>query len=283
LKKNFFEGVSEFSELYNGFIIDLWGVLHDGREPYPAAIETLAKLKKQGKQILLLSNAPRRAKRAEEKLTEMGFLRKSYDHILTSGEATFEYFLSSSEYGERYYHMGPEKDAELIEEIARYKRVNKPEEADFVLTTGFDYDESILDEKLPDIKECLKYNLPLICTNPDKIIVRQTGEKMLCAGVIAEEYEKSGGKVRSFGKPYDYVYKRALELLKTEKNKTIVIGDNLHTDIKGAKDNSIDSVLVIGGILAAQFGKTIQKADLMELYDKEKIIPSGSLTLFKWS
>ena len=54
-------GVSALAGDYDGFVLDLWGVIHDGVEPYPGALDCLARLRAAGKATVLLSNAPRRA------------------------------------------------------------------------------------------------------------------------------------------------------------------------------------------------------------------------------
>ena len=84
----------------------------------------------------------------------------------------------------------------------------------------------------------------MICTNPDLIVDR--GEKReLCAGSVAMVFEKMGGEVLYFGKPYPEVYNQSID----NKNKKILcIGDNLNTDIKGANLLNYDSLIISNGI-----------------------------------
>ena len=65
-------GLSEGADRYDGFIVDLWGVMHDGITPYPGAVDCLEQLKRRGKRIALLSNAPRRAEAVAERCAEIG-------------------------------------------------------------------------------------------------------------------------------------------------------------------------------------------------------------------
>ena len=84
----------------------------------------------------------------------------------------------------------------------------------------------------------------MVCTNPDLIVDR--GEKReFCAGSVAMVFEKMGGKVIYFGKPYPEVYNQAFN--KTGK-KILCIGDNLNTDIKGANLLNFDSLIISNGI-----------------------------------
>ena len=60
----FCNSLFDLADRFDDFIVDLWGVVHDGQHPYPGVLETLTRLKAQGKRVLFLSNAPRPADRA---------------------------------------------------------------------------------------------------------------------------------------------------------------------------------------------------------------------------
>lgn len=247
-------GISKLADEFDGFIIDLWGVLHDGTHPYPGALEALQKLHATGRKILLLSNAPRRAFRAEATLTRLGFQREWYQHLLTSGEATFDYLLAHQHLGHQYVYIGPEKDRDLLINTP-YMEVGNAYEAGFVLNTGFDAFGDDITTKLPQVEECLEAGLPMVCANPDRTVVKQSGEIMLCAGVLADWYEQHSGEVHWFGKPYPSVYEIAQKMLNiSDASKICAIGDSLHTDVAGANARSIHSVLCSGGILAERLG-----------------------------
>jgi ribonucleotide monophosphatase NagD (HAD superfamily) len=65
-------GVGEIVARYDALILDLWGVVHDGNQPYPGVLDALERSRAAGKPVLLLSNAPRRADAIAERLTEIG-------------------------------------------------------------------------------------------------------------------------------------------------------------------------------------------------------------------
>ncbi len=286
----FISGIKEISDLYTHFIFDIWGVIHDGFHPYPEAIETISFLHKEGKQLCFLSNAPRRAHKVEAVLQKFGITPNLYDFALSSGEATFHDLKENQEngfkkFGQNYVYIGPQKDIDLLDGLA-YKKVDNTAEADFAITTGFDHDNSTLEEKLPQAIEARKHNLPMICVNPDMIVVRQNGHEMICAGALAREYEKMGGKVIYYGKPFSAVYKMACENFNQPENKkTLAIGDGLETDIKGANDFGIDSVLVTGGILARPLGiksqQTADRAKLEEVCNSYQVCPQFVISHLK--
>ena len=93
----FHKGIKEISAHYQYFIFDLWGVIHDGTQAYDGVLEALLFLKKEGKKICFLSNAPRRSHKVAEILKKFSITEDLYEFILTSGEATFLDFKKNQE------------------------------------------------------------------------------------------------------------------------------------------------------------------------------------------
>ncbi len=282
-----FTTIGALAARYDAFLLDLWGVVHDGRVPYPGVIETLEQLRAAEKRIVFLSNAPRRAARVEEVLEKLGIGSALYDGVMTSGEAVYRHLAQEqARYGTRYYYIGPEKDQGLLDGLAM-EGVDDAAEAEFALVTGFDGDDSVLEEKLDDVEACVAEGLPLICANPDKVVVRQSGERLLCAGVIAEEYEARGGAVEYFGKPYGVVYQHCLAFLDgAAEAKIVAVGDGLETDIAGAQQAGIHAVLCTGGILAAELGITPGEQPSEEavtrVCEAAGVTPDAAITALRW-
>lgn len=283
--------VSSLVSRYDAFIVDLWGVIHDGIAPYPGVHECLEQLRQAGKKTVFLSNAPRRAVKAVEGLARMDIHKGLYDHVITSGEVTYEHLQAGTIpafplQGKCYTYIGPDKDADILDGLD-YFRTENAAEAHFALVTGFDHDTSTLEEKLPQIQAALAHNLPLICANPDIVVVRHSGTQALCAGVIAEYYEKAGGVVQYFGKPYPEVYRKSFAALHHfSLARVAVIGDSLTTDIKGGNAAGLDTFLIPGGILnkelAIQHGELPEIQKMAALSDRYGITPTGMLAAFVW-
>jgi HAD superfamily hydrolase (TIGR01459 family) len=251
----FKNNIQELSDIYDHFIFDVWGVIHDGSSAYSGAKEAIELLRNKGKKICFLSNAPRRAFKVAEVLAKYGITANLYDFILTSGEATYLDFEKNqnnnfADFGPNYFYIGPKKDIDLLSGL-NYKMVEDSALANIAVTTGFDNDSSTLEEKMPQLLQTKKFNLPLICVNPDLIVVKQSGLELLCAGALAAEYLKMKGKVIYYGKPFSSVYKMVCEIFDSvETSKMLAVGDGMETDIKGALDFGIDCALVTGGILS---------------------------------
>ena len=138
-------GLREIVAAYDALIVDLWGVIHGGVEPYPGVPETLAALRAAGKPVALLSNAPRRAASAGRRLTEIGVAPEAYDLLMTSGEAAHDALAARDRpdhaaLGRAYFYIGPAWDADLVAGLD-YDRAETVEAADFLLTVGL-FDEA---------------------------------------------------------------------------------------------------------------------------------------------
>ncbi len=260
-------GLSEVAPFYEGFIIDLWGVMHDGVTSYPEAVRCLKQL--VGKQTLLLSNAPRRAASAQSMLRNLGIADDLYSAILTSGEATWLALRDRSDpwfarLGSRVYHIGPQRDRNVMEGLG-LTLVAAPAEAEFVVNTGPDDDAAEprdLAAFIPELDACLSARLPMICANPDLVVIR-AGTRLLCAGALAEYYTARGGDVRSLGKPHAQIYGMATSFLGEPPKRVLAIGDSLHTDIAGAAAAGLDSVWVLGGIHLEETGGSTDRAQTL--------------------
>ncbi|HUI16698.1 MAG TPA: TIGR01459 family HAD-type hydrolase [Alphaproteobacteria bacterium] len=255
----FYPGIAPLAGRYDGFVLDLWGVIHDGIKPYPAVADTLGRLKGMGKRVILLSNAPRRAREiADAMARKMALGPELYDELISSGEAAYwalrkreEPFFASL--GRACYLMGPERDHGMLDGLD-LDRVERMEAAEFILATGVDWDDDKLDIYEPALEIAAAKHLPMICANPDLEVIRG-GKRVLCAGSLAKRYEALGGAVRYFGKPYAPIYELCFRHMGiSERARIVAIGDSLRTDIAGAEAAGIAAVLVTGGIHAEELG-----------------------------
>ncbi len=251
-------GLRELAPRYEGFILDLWGVIHDGVAPIPEAIDCLRSLIDEGKRIVLLSNAPRRAEDVVRRINALGVPAGLYHHVMSSGEEAWQHLSARDDafyaaLGRRCLHIGSERDLEIRQELD-LDYVDDPEDAEFILNTGpAGWDDRIEDYE-PLLRKALDHGLPMVCANPDLVVQRGT-TLHLCAGALAKWYEEAGGRVRWHGKPFRSVYDSCLRLLDiADRSRILAVGDSLRTDIAGAAGAGIDSLLIAGGIHAEEFG-----------------------------
>ena len=234
-------GLQSIADNYDLFYIDLWGVVHNGVKLHEKAIAVLNELRKKKKMLVLLTNAPRPNKTVRNFLEKMGMDKVLRDHVFTSGEAALNY-LRKSYSSKNFYHIGPPRDFDLFNLFEKNKREDISD-SEYLLCTGL-FDDH--EEDLEYYKNLFTKNLKkkMICTNPD-LIVDRGNKRELCAGSVAMVFEKMGGEVIYFGKPYPEVYNQSID---NKHKKTLSIGDNLNTDIKGANLLNFDSLIISNGI-----------------------------------
>ena len=272
---NFINKISVIEKNYSLFLIDLWGVIHNGIKIFPEILEVLRNLQKKKKEIIFITNAPRRALVIENQLTEFGINRKLYSRVISSGEITWRYlFEKFRDKNVNILHIGPPRDNHLIDGL-NYKKVSKPEEAEIIVNTGPWGDNDKLENYKNILDQSLNNKLPMICSNPDKEVIR--GDKfMICAGKLAEYYEEKGGTVKYFGKPYPEIYGHIFKSIDfINKEKILVIGDSLENDIKGANLQKCDSLLISNGI-HREFNNGVGKIskNIYNLIALKKIYPN---------
>ena len=244
MKTKLIKGLSQVQSKYDAFFIDLWGVIHNGVQLYPRAINVLENLNKLNKRFVLISNAPRPSKSVEKYLINLKMDKIFLKNIFTSGEAALQ-TLKKNIYGEKFYHLGPKRDFDLIKGME--KNQTNLDECDFILCTGlFDDETSSLKYYENLLKK--KTKLKMLCTNPD-LIVHRGSKTEYCAGSLAAIFEKMGGSVIYFGKPYPGIYNFCVK----ENENILAIGDNILTDIRGANKMKFDSLFITGGIHKKEF------------------------------
>jgi len=249
--------LSEIFEKYDTFVIDLWGVMHNGIILNEKAVEAVNQLQINSKKVVFLSNAPRPSSKVVEFLLKMKMNKKHLDHVMTSGEAAM-YAINKNKFGKNFFHLGPPRDTAIFEKVKENRTTI--EKCDFILCTGlFDEEET----KLDWYKNFLKKHISkkLICTNPDLTVHRGEKEEY-CAGYIAKIFEELGGATIYYGKPYKEIYEMCFDM----NEKVLAIGDNLRTDIKGANNLNKDCLFVSDGVHRSEFSANNELSNLLIKY-----------------
>jgi HAD superfamily hydrolase (TIGR01459 family) len=248
-------GLSAVADRYDGFILDLWGVLHDGVRPYPGVIDTLQQLRRRGKRAVILSNGPRRAASLARRTDEIGITADLYDELHSSGEETWRLLKErpdpAADLGRRVFPIVPERDRDLLAGLD-LEVVASPAAASFLLVTGLAHAAETVADYEQALSAGAAHGRPMLCANPDLEVVRE-GVRELCAGALAARYEALGGSVHYVGKPHPAVYRTCLAHLgSAARSRILAVGDSLRTDVAGAAGVGVDSLLVLGGIHAEE-------------------------------
>jgi HAD superfamily hydrolase (TIGR01459 family) len=255
---NWISGLYNIYADYEVFLFDLWGVTHNGQEAFPAALYVFLQLKKNEKTIFFLSNSPRPENLLKDHLLEMGINSSYYDGVYSSGSECYNLLREQESLqfyqnlGKHLFHIGEKTDERFFQDLP-YTQVNSIYEADFILVTNVISESFASDEYSTILSLSEERKLPLICVNSDRVAYHRD-TSYPCPGILGERYEKMGGKVYWHGKPsretFASVHDRVNLLLnkKINKESILMIGDSLQTDILGANQYGIDSLLVLSGI-----------------------------------
>ena len=243
-------GLSAIAADYDVLLCDVWGVIHNGRESFPAAWAALQRFAAERGPVVLISNAPRPAQAVLAQLDQLGVPSSAWTAFITSGDAT-RALLRTRAPGPAWA-IGPERDAPLYEGLDL--TFAGPHDSAFISCTGPYDDETETPEDYRERFEvCIARGLPLICANPD--IVVQRGDRLIyCGGALAQLYAAMDGEVIMAGKPhapiYDLCLDEATRLLgrPVDRSRVLCIGDGLPTDVLGALAQKLDCLFIAAGI-----------------------------------
>lgn len=281
------DGVAELTGRYRGFVLDLWGVVHDGQAAFPGVADALARMKVAGARIVFLSNAPRRSHIVEAQLTGFGIDRSLYDAVMTSGEITWRLLRDRAHpfvqaLGPRAMHIGKPEDRSVVEDLG-IELTDGAEGADWLLNTGPDPDRGVntVEPYEDQLRDARARGLPMLCVNPDRLVV-VGGRLIICAGALAERYAVLGGRTLEIGKPDPAAYDPVMALLDLPRDAVVAIGDSPHTDLAGAQAAGLDAVWALGGLAAEQGLGDADSATLVARATAEGVAPVAALRALRW-
>ena len=283
-------GIAALAREYDGFIVDQWGVLHDGARPYPGAIDCLERLRRAGKPVVVLSNSGRREAGNIGLMAEMGFDARLFDRFVSAGEdarAAIERRTHPfhARLGRRYYAFTRDDDASLLDGLA-LERVTRVEDADFLMVIGIESPRLGVADYKPLLAAGAARHLPMICANPDLTRV-SPGGLVDAPGVLARRYERLGGEVFHHGKPHPAIYQSCLEALPVgARGKVVAVGDSIEHDVLGAVRAGLRSAFVAGGVhvadLVTAWGKLPEPAVWRRFLEGAIARPDYLLPAFVW-
>jgi HAD superfamily hydrolase (TIGR01459 family) len=275
--------IGELGKDYAAWLVDIWGVMHNGVRAFPAAVDATRRFREQGGVVVLLSNSPRPSEGLQRQLRSLGVVDQSYDATVSSGDLTRHELAKHK--GARVFHLGPERDLPIFEGLD-VTRVDA-RDAELIVCTGLFEDETETPEDYAGLlQELAARKLTMLCANPDHLVER--GHRLVyCAGALAQLYAEDGGEVIYAGKPYAPIYELAAETIaeragrSVSRSEILAIGDGIHTDMAGAADFGLDAVFVASGLHVGPGGEGLDDLRLSELFEGRKP-PRAAMPALVW-
>lgn len=272
-------GLSELASGYDALICDVWGVIHDGARVHPQAAEALSRFRAGHGPVVLLTNAPRLPSDVAAQCTQYGVPADCYDAIVSSGGAARDALNRQIAGGTLpLYYIGPDKDLSILEGL-KVERVEIAA-AKLAFCTGLvdDLTETV-EDYAARLKAMKERGLTMICANPD-LVVHRGAKLCYCAGALAREYERLGGKAIYYGKPHGPIYEAALAAAGRPAHP-LVVGDGLYTDILGAGQAGLDALFIADGVHAREVGPFTQ-GNLERIFKKAGVAAKAAARTLRW-
>lgn len=271
---------------YDVVLCDVWGVVHDGVRAFAPACDALARFRRGGGTVILLTNAPRQNDVVIGFLDKLKVPRGAYDAVVSSGDVARAVIEARRD--DTVFHIGPRRDHTVFTELQI--TFAPATEADYVVCSGLYDDASETPENYRELLAALKErDLLMLCANPD-LVVERGHERIYCAGAIADLYQSMGGEVLYAGKPHRPIYEQALrraaELRGDEvpPERVLAVGDAVRTDLAGAAAFGIDCLFVAAGIHAAELGgrESVDSQALTAIFAEAGVLPKAVTHRLMW-
>jgi 4-nitrophenyl phosphatase len=223
------------------------GVLYRGHTPIPGAADFLDALRRAETPFLLLTNnSARTPVQYVAQLARMG-IQVNEDRILTSGQATATYLRQTAAEGSRIFLIGEEG----VRTALRQEGFTLRDDAgvDYVVV-GFD--RALTYDKLQTAALAIRAGASFVGTNPDRTLPTEAGLMPGNGAILAAIQTATDVAPLIIGKPQPIIFELALDRLATEADETAMIGDRLDTDILGAGQCGLITVLVLSGVTDRQ-------------------------------
>jgi len=224
----------------NYLLLDLDGTLILGNRVLKGAVDFVSELIHHKKKFLILTNNSSRSSKEYLKFMRTKGFPVELKHIFTSGKATC-LFLKEKNIKDAYILGTPG----VIREFASYGVTFNPESANLVVT----FDTSLNYRKLEvATKILLKRKGIFVATHPDNVCPVEDGFIPDVGAFLALLREATGRVPDAIpGKPNEYFFQKAMEMMNAKKEETAIVGDRITTDIKTGRDFGITSILLLTG------------------------------------
>jgi len=232
------------------FLFDLDGVFYKGKESRIkiGGTRVVEALRKKGKRLFVLTNnSTDSVETVHSRLTEFKIPIEK-EEILTSSLLTAEYL--RNKHGKVTYFLVGEEGLDFEMKKYGHRRVTG-ESADFVVVG---LDRGVTYDKLDHAARLVRNRAGLVATHISRLYMYKTGPAIATGPLVRAIEYASRKRAIVIGKPSPLMFKIALERAGCPKDKAVMVGDQVDTDIAGAARAGLDYVLVTSGVDKAAKG-----------------------------
>jgi len=234
---------------FDGFLIDLDGVVWIGRELVPGAAEAVRELRAAGKGIVFVTNNPGKPAAAYVQRLRQADLELGDGDVVTAGEATAALVAARVATAAAAFVIGAPAFRDAVAEAGlRLVEGEAGREAEAVVVSGhrgFDYEE-LLTATL-----ALRAGARLFATSRDPTLPMPGGAWPGTGAVLAAVETASGAVAEVGGKPEPHLFELAVERLAAD-GRVAMVGDRPRSDIEGGRRAGLATILVLSGVTTAE-------------------------------
>jgi HAD superfamily hydrolase (TIGR01459 family) len=274
-------GLREIADRFDLFLVDQYGVLHDGVAAYPGAVDGLARIACPGRKAVVLTNSGKGAAANLRRLQALGFADSGLGTVVSSGDVALQQ-VKNGALGPRFARgadvcvIGRAGDTYAFSSDD-FRLVARPRDAAFLVFAGSDAPRTSPDAYRSMLTAAAHAGVPAICINPDSTMIRD-GTLVLAPGAIARLYESLGGPVEYVGKPYPAIFDHAIASAAMGPGaRVVMIGDSPEHDVAGARAMELSTLLVRTGI-----HRDLAEPQLLRLCEGCGGIPDFLTGAFEW-
>jgi HAD superfamily hydrolase (TIGR01459 family) len=274
-------GLRDIADQFDLYLVDQYGVLHDGVAAYPGAVDAMARLASGGRRVVVLTNSGKGPSENAARLARLGFSCTNIHAVVSSGGVGLQ-LVRSGAFGPRFALgadicvIGRSGDSYAFSS-ADFNLVDRPQAANFLVFAGSDAPRTSLEAYRSMLAPAAHGRVPALCVNPDISMIRD-GELVAAPGAIVKIYEDLGGSVEHVGKPHRAIFRQAISMAEMRTDaRVIMIGDSPEHDLCGARALGLSALLVRTGI-----HRSISESEYLALCASSCGMPEFLTESFKW-
>ncbi|MFG2291663.1 HAD-IIA family hydrolase [Streptomyces sp. NPDC048595] len=234
------------SEAYDTALLDLDGVVYAGGHAIDHAVESLIRARDGGMHLAYVTNnAARTPQAVADQLTGFGLPTGAGD-VITSAQAVARLIAEQVPAGARVLAIGGEGLLVALRERG-LEPVFSADDDPAAVVQG--YDPTLDWERLAEAAYAVQRGVPWFASNTDLTIPKERGIAPGNGALVEVVRIAAGGTPQVAGKPQPPMHRETV--LRTGARRPLVIGDRLDTDIEGAWNGGVDSLLVLTGVTTA--------------------------------